>query len=300
MSGSSRLARGAREKAHRFLKEVPRLTFQNIKGLPRVPGIELGEKKERLYGHKGYDRGWGSSARQKLYFGPLGYEAGSSPIQRKSSFERSYNYGLRTERQFPPLSLAKLQLMIDTGRLDTQAPVDMAALTGTKLVRINPNKNQFGFNLVSEGMDNFTAKINIEVQWASEQTIAAIERAGGSIICAYYDLHSVIALSEPLKFFRKGEPIPRRLTPPAKLLEFYSGAENRGYLSDPAEVAESKLRLAQKYGYSLTEEQQAGTGDSNKDPRQIFYGLEPGWLVNLSDSCIYKPEDEVLEQVYKS
>ena len=31
MSGSSRLARGAREKAHRFLKEVPRLTFQNIK-----------------------------------------------------------------------------------------------------------------------------------------------------------------------------------------------------------------------------------------------------------------------------
>ena len=79
MSGGSRLARGAREKAHRLLKEVPRLTFQNIKvrianidklqklrnrriifscqGLPRVPGIELGEKKERLYGHKGYDRG---------------------------------------------------------------------------------------------------------------------------------------------------------------------------------------------------------------------------------------------------
>ena len=159
----------------------------SCQGLPRVPGIELGEKKERLYGHKGYDRGkaefgaffdisiihhftgWGSSARQKLYFGPLGYEAGSSPIQRKTSFERSYNYGLRTERQFPPLSLAKLQLMIDTGRLDTEAPIDMATLSGTKLVRINPNKNQFGFNLVSEGMDNFTAKINIEVQWASEQ-----------------------------------------------------------------------------------------------------------------------------------
>ena len=91
------------------------------------------------------------------------------------------------------------------------------------------------------------------------------------------------------------------MTPPAKLLEFYSGAENRGYLSDPAEVAESKLRLAQKYGFSLSEEQMAGTGNIDKDPRQIFYGLEPGWLVNLSDNCIYKPEDEpVLEQVYKS
>ena len=42
------------------------------------------------------------------------------------------------------------------------------------------------------------------------RTIAAIERAGGSITCAYYDLHSVIALSDPLKFFRRGEPIPRR------------------------------------------------------------------------------------------
>ena len=31
MSGGSRLVRGAREKAHRLLKEVPRLTFQNIK-----------------------------------------------------------------------------------------------------------------------------------------------------------------------------------------------------------------------------------------------------------------------------
>ena len=90
------------------------------------------------------------------------------------------------------------------------------------------------------------------------------------------------------------------MTPPAKLLEFYSGAENRGYLSDPAEVAESKLRLAQKYGYSLTEEQMTGEGGNTKDPRQIFLGLEPGWLINLSDSCIYKPEDEVLDQVYKS
>ena len=42
------------------------------------------------------------------------------------------------------------------------------------------------------------------------RTIAAIERAGGNITCAYYDLHSVIALSQPIKFFSKGTPIPRR------------------------------------------------------------------------------------------
>ena len=44
----------------------------------------------------------------------------------------------------------------------------------------------------------------------SSRTIAAIERAGGNITCAYYDLHSVIALSQPIKFFSKGTPIPRR------------------------------------------------------------------------------------------
>ena len=77
--------------------------------------------------------GWGSSARQKLYFGPLGYESGSSPIQRFTSFERSYNYGLRFQRQFPTISLEQIQLMVDTCRLDTSVPVDMAALGGTKL-----------------------------------------------------------------------------------------------------------------------------------------------------------------------
>ena len=73
------------------------------------------------------------------------------------------------QRQFPPLSLEKLQLMIDTERLDISQPIDMATLCGTRVCAIDPSKNQFGFNLTSEGMDKFSAKINIEVQWASEQ-----------------------------------------------------------------------------------------------------------------------------------
>ena len=88
--------------------------------------------------------GWGSSARAKLYFGPLGYESGSSTIQRATTFERSYNYGLRFQRQFPTISLEQIQLMVDTGRLDISGPVDMATLCGTKLVTIDPSKNHFG------------------------------------------------------------------------------------------------------------------------------------------------------------
>lgn len=37
-----------------------------------------------------------------------------------------------------------------------------------------------------------------------------------------------------------------------------------------------------------------------KDPRQVFLGLEPGWLVNLKDKVILKPTDEVLQEFYKS
>jgi hypothetical protein len=37
-----------------------------------------------------------------------------------------------------------------------------------------------------------------------------------------------------------------------------------------------------------------------QDPRQIFYGLQPGWIVNLPDSTIYKPEDEQLQQIYRT
>lgn len=39
---------------------------------------------------------------------------------------------------------------------------------------------------------------------------------------------------------------------------------------------------------------------TRKDPRQVFLGLEPGWLVNLRDKVILRPTDEVLQAYYKS
>lgn len=29
---------------------------------------------------------------------------------------------------------------------------------------------------------------------------------------------------------------------------------------------------------------------ATKDPRQVFFGLEPGWVVNLVDQTIIKPD----------
>lgn len=55
----------------------------------------------------------------------------------------------------------------------------------------------------------FKAKVNIEVQYASEQVIAAVERNGGIIRTAFYDIFSVACLSDPETFFKKGEYLYR-------------------------------------------------------------------------------------------
>jgi large subunit ribosomal protein L15 len=95
--------------------------------------------------------------------------------------------------------------LIDSGRINTSKPIDLTALCNTKLFAIKPFERQYGFQLTDEGMDNFNAKINIEVQWASEHVIAAIERSGGVITTAFYDPNSLWALMDPVKFFNKGK-----------------------------------------------------------------------------------------------
>lgn len=70
-------------------------------------------------------------------------------------------------------------------------------------------------------------------------------------------------------------------------------------MADPARIAEHKFELAQKYGYQVTEIDPDDTlMSATKDPRQVFYGLEPGWIVNLKDKVIFKPLDEDLKRYY--
>lgn len=95
-------------------------------------------------------------------------------------------------------------MFIDTNRLDTSKPIDLISLINTGLYKISPIDHHFGVNLTDDGADLFTAKINIEVQWASELVVAAIERAGGVITTAYYDPNSLSTMINVRKFFSKG------------------------------------------------------------------------------------------------
>lgn len=152
-------------------------------------------------------------------------------------------------------------------------------------------------------MDVFKAQVNIEVQWASESVIAAVEKNGGTITTRYFDKLCVEAMKDPQLFFTKGLPIPRCKLPPENLVEYYSNPANRGYLANPEEILKLRLQLAQKYGYELinvTDPKQKEMLLRRKDTRQIWYGLEPGWLVNLAQKCILKPTDEALNNFYRS
>ena len=159
---------------------------------------------------------------------------------------------------------------------------------------------------VFQGIDQFTARVHIEVQCASESVIAAVERCGGVITTRFYDLQCVDAMRDPPAFFARGHPIPRCRLPPPDCVDYYSDAAHRGYLANPDAIAHGRAELAQKYGYELP---RAGGGGGDgvaammgrrKDPRQIWFGLQPGWVVNLRDKTVLKPTDAQLNEFFVS
>ncbi|XP_075440433.1 large ribosomal subunit protein uL15m [Ascaphus truei] len=293
-------ASGGGKKTLELLKKLPRVTLANLRPNPgarqrerrRGRGIHGGGKSGR--GHKGETQR-GNKPR-------LGFEGGQTPFYLVIP-KYGYNEGHSFRRQYHPLSLNRLQYLIDLGRVDATQPIDLTQLVNARGVSIQPLKRDYGVQLVEEGANIFAAKVNIEVQWASELAIAAVEKRGGVITTGFYDPRSLEIMCKPVPFFMRGQPIPKRMLPPEDLVKYYTSAENRGYLADPAKVFEARVQLAKKYGYILpdiTKDELYQMLSMRKDPRQIFFGLAPGWVVNMSDKKILKPTDERLLRYYSS
>lgn len=87
------------------------------------------------------------------------------------------------------------------------------------------------------------------------------------------------------------------------MVPYYTDPANRGYLADPEKIQQARLALAQKYGYVLpdiSKDELYSMLSMRKDVRQIFFGLAPGWVVNMSEKKILKPTDEKLLEYYSS
>ncbi|KAL1124559.1 hypothetical protein AAG570_001183 [Ranatra chinensis] len=288
------------EKALNILRALPRISLGNIKNSGKPKKVHKRGRGQ----HGGDKHGCGNKGSgQRQNYMRLGYETGNNPFYLRFPYEPYYK-GHHLKKQYPPLSLNQLQIMIDTDRIDPSKPIDLAAICNTGLYKFRPEDNCFGVHLTDEGADSFKARVNLEVQWASEGTIAAVERNGGVITTAYFDVHSLWILRDPKKFFERGEALPRRMVPTSDVMLYYTSAESRGYLADPEKVGYERLVLAQKYGYNLPkidpEDPLYSTLMERKDPRQIFYGLEPGWIVSMVDQEILKPKDEKILEFYRT
>lgn len=283
------MSQNAADKALALLRTLPRVNPVNLMTM------DLVKKKKKVM------RGQHAKRLDKRWHQQLGYESFQKPFFMKMPME-PYYAGHHVRREYPPLSLHELQFSIDQGRIDPTRPIDLTAICNTKYYILNSDR-YYGVHLTEDGVDLFKEKVNIEVQWARESVIAAIEKNGGTITTAYYDPICVQAAANVKKFFLSGKAIPRRLLPPQNLIGYYSDPKNRGYLADPDHIAEERFVLSQKYGYVLPDLNSDPHKDmllTRKDPRQLFYGLEPGWVVNLKDKCIYIPNEEELQEHYQS
>ncbi|XP_077480030.1 large ribosomal subunit protein uL15m [Stigmatopora argus] len=287
-------------KALEALRNLPRLSLLNLRP---EPGSQKCERRRGRGQHGGNRSGRGHKGERQRGTRPrLGFEGGQTPFYLRIP-KYGYNEGHSQRPQYQPLSLRRLQYLIDLGRVDPSQPIDLTQLVNGRGVTIQPLKRDFGVQLVDEGADSFSAKVNIEVQRASEKAIAAIERNGGVLTCSFYDPISLDILIKPVPFFQRGQPIPRRTLPGENLLPYYIDPDNRGYLAPADKVALARLALAQKYGYvlpDLSKDQIYAMLAMRKDARQIFFGLAPGWVVNMAEKKILKPTDDKLLQYYGS
>lgn len=293
------------EKALQLLRSLPRVALHNIKDNPdqirlrqKMHALPRGKDAKFKLGadHKGAAQ---RMARPRLGFGV------STPGYLRIPKEYYYD-GHHTARQYLPVSLFQIQRLIDLGRLNPNEPIDLSSICNTKAIVLSPEKRHYGIQLTDEGAEIFKARINLEVQWiTSEITLAAIERQGGVVTTKYYDQLSLFAMRDPAKFFSSGKPIPKNGTPPLNALEYYTSAANRGYLADPDQVRVERLKLAQKFGYELPEadlrdQKLISLLSARKDPRQLWFGLEPGWVVNLQDKTVLKPTDKEWVEYYNN
>ena len=276
-------------KYFEVLKSLPRVTTDNIKANP--------------YSSKLVHRGIRRKKKGVKYPSPnikppIGMH-GKNPFVLQIP-KYGFNRDSDLKRQYRPFSLWQLQNLIDLGRIDPSKPIDLNTIANTRRLKLDrAGPTCYGVYLVEQGANIFEAKVNIEVQIADELSIASIEKCGGTISTTFYDKPSLEILVNPVKFFLRGKPIPKRLLPPEDLVPYYTDPKVRGYLSDPRDIYGERFKLAAKFGYDLpdiSKDKRFEMLAMRKDPKQVFYGLDPGSVVNLADEVVIKPISEYLTE----
>ncbi|KAJ1361549.1 hypothetical protein KIN20_020825 [Parelaphostrongylus tenuis] len=287
----SQRVKSAAERALSIVEKSSRVKILDLRD--NIGARTSGRQVKKSANQGGHTRG----ALQHAAKPPLGWIWGNffQPWQRLFPGEKHFNADINTRREYIPLSLVELSRLIDLGWVKPSYPIDAATLFGTRKFALQSMSRHYGFDLTAEGADDFTHKVDIEVQYASGSAISAIERAGGRIRVAYYDSSSLQAAMDPRSWFKSGKPVPARKAPPPSLLEYYTDASNRGYLAESAQLAEARKRLALVMGYDLPKEEIC-LGE--KHPAQVFHGIPPGAVISLVDKKVFLPTHPAVREYY--
>lgn len=138
-----------------------------------------GASKKRMRVGRGIGSGKGKTAGrgvkgQKARSGVAvkGFEGGQMPLHRrlpKRGFWNPFSLDLNE------VNVGRIQLAIDSGKLDGKAPVTIDALVAAGVC----SRKRDGVKIL--GVGELKAKLSFEVYGASKSAVAAIEKAGGSV-----------------------------------------------------------------------------------------------------------------------
>lgn len=103
----------------------------------------------------------------------LGFEGGQMPLYRRLP-KRGFNNPF--SKEYAEVNVGTLQKAVDAGKLDAKEAVTGKALVKAGIAR----KSRDGVRLLGKG--ELSAKLEIKVASASKGAIAAVEKAGGSVI----------------------------------------------------------------------------------------------------------------------
>ncbi|WP_375662254.1 50S ribosomal protein L15 [Bartonella sp. OC16QHHD] len=102
-----------------------------------------------------------------------GFEGGQMPIYRRLPKRGFRNFFAKTYNE---VSLGRIQLAVDTGKLNIEKPVDMVSLKEAGIIR----REKDGVRLLSAG--DLKTKITFHVSGASQAARVKIEKVGGQVI----------------------------------------------------------------------------------------------------------------------
>jgi len=101
-----------------------------------------------------------------------GFEGGQMPIYRRLPKRGFVNI---FRNKFNEVSLARLQAAIDAKKLDASKTIDAAALVEAGVIR----RAKDGVRVLGNG--ELTAKVTLDVAYATKSALEKIEKAGGSV-----------------------------------------------------------------------------------------------------------------------